>query len=107
MATDVAGYTIVMPAWYDDRAEAEAPAKGYLPDVEVQMAGGQRSRLYFIDPVRLQQTLEDDTRDGRPYFSEPGLVVVPEVTTEAIHKAIAGLFRDGYFRRARSLENGS
>jgi hypothetical protein len=107
MATDVTQFTIVFPAWYDERAEAETLAKGYLPDVEVHLAGGKRYRLYFIDPIRLQQTLEDDTREGRPYFGEPGLVVVPNVTTEAVRTAVAGLFRDGYFRQLRAIENGA
>ncbi len=81
MATEATQYGVVLPAWCDERAEAETPAKGYLPDVEAHLAGGERHRLYFIDPVRLQQTLDDDAREGRPCFSEPGLVVLPEVTT--------------------------
>jgi hypothetical protein len=101
MTTEITPYRVVLPSWYDERAEAETPAKGYLPDVEVQLAGGGSYRLYFIDPVRLKQTLDDDAQEGRPYFSEPGLVVVPEVTTPGIHKAIAGLFREGYFRKGR------
>jgi hypothetical protein len=106
MAT-VADYEIRFPLWYDDRAEAETPAKGYLGDVEVRFASGECHRLYFIDPVRLQQTLEDDARDGRPYFSEPGLVILPEVTTSAIQEAVRGLARDGYFGLRKSGESAA
>jgi hypothetical protein len=105
MASKTSAYTVVFPDWYDDRAEAEAPAKGYLNGVEVHLASGERYRLYFSDPVRLQQTLEDDTRDGRPYFTEPGLVVIPEVTTQAIHDAVKGLIRDGYFGQLKPIDN--
>jgi predicted DNA-binding WGR domain protein len=98
-------YSVVFPTWYDDRAEAEAPAKGYLSGVEVCLAG-DRYRLYFIDPVRLQQTLDDDARDGRPFFTEPNLVVLPEVTTESIHEAVKGLVRDGYLPQLKPITNG-
>ena len=77
--------------------------RGYLSDVVVQMEDGARYRLYFIDPVRLQQTLEDETASGRSYFSEPGLVVLPEVNTEEIKKAVAGLTRDGFFTQLKPL----
>ena len=96
-------FTIVFPPWYDSRCEEETPLKGYLPDVEIHLDDGSRYRLYFTDPVRLQQTLEDDCALGRKYYTEPGLVVLPEVTTEAIHHAIPGLLRDGYFRHLKPL----
>jgi hypothetical protein len=98
MATDLTEYQVLFPPWYDERWEAEAPAKGFLPGVQVAV-GGRRYSFYFIDPSRLQQTLEDDQAAGRPYYAEPGLVVVPEVSTEAIRQAVAGLVRDGFFHR--------
>jgi hypothetical protein len=103
VATDTSAYTVTFPVWYDDRAEAEAPAKGYLSGVEINRSG-ERYRLYFIDPVRLQQTLEDDAKDGRPYFTEPNLVVLPEVTTQAIHEAVKGIVRDGYLEQMKPIE---
>jgi hypothetical protein len=103
MAADVSSFTIVFPEWYDARAEYEAPLKGYLSHVEVHLEDGSRYRLFFIDPVRLQQTLEEDTASGRPYYTEPGLVVLPEVTTQAIQQAVPGLVRDGYFQHLQPL----
>lgn len=102
MATETSAFTVIFPAWYDDRAEAEAPAKGYLSGVEVCL-GGDRYLLYFIDTVRLQQTLDDDARDGRPYFTEPNLVVLPEVTTQSIHEAVRGMVRDGYLGQMKPI----
>jgi hypothetical protein len=94
-------YTIVFPDWYDERAEFETPHKGFLNDVLVRTADGFGYRLYFSDPVRLQQTLEDDAKRGRAYFTEPGLVVLTEVTTDAIRAAVAGLWHDGYFEQLK------
>lgn len=69
----------------------------------VRLEDGSRYKLYFSDPIRLQQTLEDDVKMGREYYTEPGLVVLPEVTTGAIRKAVAGLWREGYFRHRKPL----
>ncbi len=99
MSAQLSPFTVVFPDWYDERAEFEAPAKGFLPDVEVRLEDGSRHRLFFIDPIRLQQDLEEEARAGRPYFAEPGMVVLPEVTTASIREAVAGLWRDGYFSR--------
>jgi hypothetical protein len=52
--------------------------------------------LLFMDAVRLAQDLEGEAQMGRPYLAEPGLVVLPEVTTQAILAAVPGLVRDGY-----------
>jgi hypothetical protein len=101
MATQVEPFTIFFPEWYDERAAFETPAKGYLRDVEVRLQDGSRHRLFFIDPVRLQQDLEADVEGGRPYYAEPGMVVLPEVTTESVRRAVAGLWHDGYFKPAR------
>jgi len=103
VATQTTPFTIFFPEWYDARCEYEAPHKGYLPDVEVRLEDGSRFKLYFTDPIRLQQTLADDVALGRPYYTEPGLVVLPEVTTQAIRQAVPGLLRDGYFRHLKPM----
>jgi hypothetical protein len=103
MATDTSAYAIVFPDWYDERRELETPAKGWLSGVEVHLDDGRRYGLTFYDPVRLAQTLEDDARSGQPYFAEPGLVVLPEVSTAAIQAAVPGLLRAGYFDSLKPL----
>jgi hypothetical protein len=103
MPTETTPFTILFPQWYDSRCEQETPLKGYLPDVIVRLEDGSCYKLYFTDPVRLQQTLEDDTASGRAYYAEPGLIVLPEVTTEAIRQAVSGLLRDGYFRHLKPI----
>ena len=103
MPTETVPFTIIFPKWYDDRLEHETPSKGYLADVEVKLENGSRYRLYFVDPVRLAQNLEDDAQAGRGYYAEPGLVVLPEVTTQAVRAAVSGLFQDGFFRQLKPL----
>jgi hypothetical protein len=103
MATDTSAYTIVFPTWYDERREWETSAKGWLNGVEVHLEDGRRFALTFYDPVRLSQTLEDDARAGQPYFAEAGLVVLPEVSTAAIHAAVPDLLRGGYFDSLKPL----
>jgi hypothetical protein len=97
MSTHVQPFTITFPEGYDAQAEFEAPFRGYLPDVIVQLEDGSRRRLSFIDPVRLGQSLSSNAQCGRAYYAERGLVILPEVSTEAIHKAVHGLWEDGYF----------
>jgi hypothetical protein len=104
MSTQTNPFTVVFPEWYDARLEFETPSKGYLGDVEVHMEDGGRYKLYFVDPVRLQQTLEDDVRAGRNYYTEPGIVVLPEVNTQAIRDAVCGLVQDGFFQHLKPLE---
>jgi hypothetical protein len=103
MATEAGSYTVVFPDGYDERAELETPAKGWLSGVEVHLEDGRRYALTFYDPVRLGQTLEDDARAGRPYFAEPGLVVLPEVSTASIQAAVPGLLQDGYFTHLKPV----
>src|SRR5579864_2035474 len=93
--------TVVFPADYDAQSEFETPMRGYLSDVEVEW-DGSRYRLFFIDPIRLEQELKASVDSGRSYFAEPHLIVLPEVTTEAIKKAVEGLARDGYFQHVKN-----
>jgi hypothetical protein len=103
MTTDLDHFTISFPQGYDDRLEFETPSKGYLRDVVVQLGDGSKYKLFFIDPIRLEQDLQADVANGREYYSEPGMVVLHEVTTESIRKAVSGLLRDGFFRRMKPL----
>lgn len=111
MATGTAVFTIHYPDWFDERAELEVEAKGWLVGVIVQLADGSRYTVSFYDPVRLRQDLEAETTQGRPYIAEPGLIIVPEVTVRVIQQAIQLLVVDGYFQHLKPLalahQNGS
>jgi hypothetical protein len=97
MSTRLQPYTVSFPQGHDEQAEYEAPFRGYLPGVIVELEDGARHRLSFIDLVRLEQGLADNAGAGHPYYAEPGLVVVPEVSAEAIQLAVQGLWDEGYF----------
>jgi hypothetical protein len=102
MSTRLQPYTISFPQGYDERAEFEAPFRGYLPGVIVEVENGACHRLSFIDLVRLEQGLADNAAAGHPYYAEPGLVVVPEVSTQAIQLAVRGLWDEGYFHPSQA-----
>jgi hypothetical protein len=96
--------TISFPEDFDAREEFEMTFRGYLADVMVRLPDGGIYKLTFIDVTRLGQTLEDDTALGRPYYAEPGLVVLPEVTRGAIQRAIDGLRHDAYFQHLKPVK---
>ena len=103
MATVPSSPVVEFPASPEGRAELEAPDRGYLSDVIVRSDDGAAYRVCFYDPVRLQQTLEDDASTGRPFFAESGLIVLPLVTTDAIKKAVSDLWREGFFHSLKPL----
>lgn len=91
-------YRVVFPEWYDQVAEWEFHNKGFLPGVELHLQGGDIQRLFFYDPVRLAQDLEMEEKMGaKPFVATPGLIVIPEITRDAILAVVASLMRSGYF----------
>jgi hypothetical protein len=40
---------------------------------------------------------------GKPYYTEPALVVLPEVTSEAIRKAVPDLIEVGFFQHLKPI----
>lgn len=92
-----------LPDWFDERAEFEIPFKGYLSHVQVELDNGNRYEVCFIDPIRLQQDLEEEAKMGRPYFAEAGIVVLPEVTLSNARSVIQSLLEDGFFAKLKPL----
>jgi hypothetical protein len=41
---------------------------------------------------------------GRGYYAEPGLIVLDEVTNEAMTEAVNELWQEGYFERLKPAE---
>ena len=101
MSTHLQPYTLSFPPGFDEQADFEAPFRGYLPGVTVELEDGTHHQVSFIDPVRLEQSLADNTLTGRRYYAEPGLIVIPEVTAEAIQSAVQGMWEDGYFHHGQ------
>ena len=64
----------------------------------------ERFPVTFYDPVRMTQNLEDIVADNRGvHLTDPGLVIVSEVTTANIRRAVADLVQDGFFQSLRPL----
>lgn len=92
---------LLFPDWFDELAELEVANKGWLQGVRVELADGRRIPVHFYDPVRLAQDLEEDAKWDRAYVAEPGMIVVPNVTRDAIRKAVESLVETGYFLHFR------
>lgn len=100
MKKNNAGAEVVFPDGFDDRAAFEMAAKGWL-SAHVEIKDGRQFSVYFSDPVRLQQDLDESVRAGKPYFAEPGLIVLPEVTVETVRAAVQMLSEQGFFDQLR------
>ena len=90
------GPHVILPDGFDEQALFEIPFKGWL-SAYVESAEGCRYPVYFSDPIRLQQDLEEEVQLGKPYFAMPGLIVLPEVTMEAIEESVQLLWQQGFF----------
>lgn len=97
MVLNLTNATFHFPPDFDERAEWEMSSKGYLTGGEVELTDGRRYPVTFYDPVRIAQDVEASGSYGVPMLAEPGLVVVPEVTREAIERTIPELIALRFF----------
>ena len=94
---------VLLPEDFDEQSAFETPFRGYLSHSIVQLVDGTRYPVFFIDPIRLGQELEILAQSGQPFFAEVNLIVLPEVTVEAIHKAVESLADQGFFQQLKPL----
>jgi len=81
---------------FPDRMEDLYPeSKGYLHGVEVVTDSGTYKPVFY-EPVRLVQDIEAEFGLGSPEIAIPDLKVVPTVTPDAIHEAVAHLASSGF-----------
>ena len=88
--------SLILPDGFDEQALFELPFKGWL-SAYVESEEGCRYPVYFSDPIRLQQDLDEEVQLGKPYFTMPGLIILPEVTMAAIEEAVQLLWARGFF----------
>jgi hypothetical protein len=103
MSAQTDRFTVLFPADFDAQSEYEMPSRGYLSDVVVQLEDGSRFPVFFIDPVRLRQDLEGLVQCGKACLAEVNMIVLQEVTTASIHKAVEELLAEGYFQQLKPL----
>lgn len=96
--------SVCFPPEFTERDRIEMTWRGYVGCVQIEVASGARYEVTFYDIVRLAQTMDDLIKQGRPGFAEPGLVILPEVTEEAIQNAAAMLYAEGFFDRLKSID---
>jgi hypothetical protein len=94
---------IVYGDGFDELAAIEASWRGYLGSVQAELDDGTRYTLTFYDHVRLGQSLEYEVSRGRPFYTDPGLIVLSEVTVENVETAVQTLCAEGYFEYLRPV----
>jgi len=83
---------VIFPEGFDERAAFETPLKGWL-SAQVELEDGRRYAVYFSDPIRLHQDLDEAVRSGKPCVAEPGLIIIPEVTIETIQRFVSDYYQ--------------
>ncbi|MGH9753480.1 MAG: hypothetical protein ACREA2_11910 [Blastocatellia bacterium] len=92
---------VIFPDGFDERAAFEITLKGWL-SAQVELEDGDHYTVYFSDPFRLQQDLDENVKLGKPCFAEPGLIILPEVTIEAVQDAVRFLREQGFFANLKA-----
>lgn len=82
---------------FDEQIAAETADRGYWGHSHVELANGVTRPVVFYDAVRLQQDLEEESSQGKPFIAEKGLIVLKDVTRENMETAIQNLVDEGYF----------
>ena len=85
-------------------AAIEADERGYMSHVVVSFANGSRYPVFFVEPVRLQQELEQSCKTGQRQFVEVGLVVVPDLRLETLKTTVQTLIDKRYFDFLRTID---
>ena len=92
---------LILSDQFSERDAFEIRLKGWFY-ASIELEDGSHHTLNFYDPVRLKQEFDDDVKNGRGCFAEPNLIIVAEVTIEAVQAATRFLWETGYFKRIKS-----
>ncbi len=84
---------------FTERDAEEAEVRGYRSHVFAELDDGSRYALTYYSITRLSQSLDDERSFGRPFFTEPGLIIVPAVTLTNMEAAARLLAAEGFFER--------
>ncbi len=81
---------------FDERDAFEMQQNGCVR-VIVEFQGGGQYILTFFNLARLAQELQRHIEMGEPCFAQANLMVVPDVTVEAMQASVKFLLREGFF----------
>ena len=88
---------LVFALGFSEQTIFEAQSRGYLSHVMVELDGHRFFAVFFYDPIRLQQDLQESAKHDRPFVADPGMIVLPELTLDAMQSAVQSLSQEGYF----------
>jgi hypothetical protein len=91
--------TLVRLDFQDGFDEEDDRVRGYRSHVWAELDDGSRYALTFYSVARLSETLDYECSVGRPFFTEPGLIIVPEVTLANMEAAARALAAEGFLER--------
>ncbi len=78
--------------------------KGYLNGCIVKCSDSKRYQVFFVTPTRLMQELAAGISCGEPFFDEPGLIVVSEITMEIVELTVKALYEKGFFNYLKQMD---
>lgn len=88
-------FRLVLSSDWSERDALEVRSKGWF-QANVLLPDNRQVTVSFFDPARLTQEIGDALSNGQAYFAEINLVVVPEVTLEAINDALVSMSKSDY-----------
>jgi hypothetical protein len=88
---------IIFEEGFSEADEIDAFQRGYRSHVWVVLDNGSRFQVTFYDITRLTQELNANAKDGQPFFTEPGLIVLKEISRKNMELAVKALVEDGFF----------
>lgn len=77
--------------------EVDHRSRGWRQGILVELEDGRSFELEAYDPTRLMQDIDLEIRSGASVFVQPHIIVVPEVTDDAVRTAIRKLAEGGWF----------
>ena len=95
---------IVFHPEFTERDTDEMWQRGYVGPVTIEGSDGSRYEVIFYNPTRLLQEIAFDFKKGNSFWTEPGLIVLPEITMPRIYPAVQHLWENGYFLRLKPIE---
>ena len=98
MSTCSSAIKLVFAREFSEREAFEARDRGYLSHVLVEIDGEHLYPVVFYDPIRLQQDLELSAKHGRAFIADPGMIVLADITIEAMQEAVQRLWQEGFFK---------
>lgn len=82
---------------FTEQQAAEARDRGYLSHVLVELDNDLLYPVFFYDPIRLKQDIDEMRMQGKPFIADPGMIIVAEVTREIMRAATDELAARGFF----------